>query len=138
MKRHFRRGDAVYVRPAVANNAKLLVYGGYGVVVEVQAGCVLVDVVGSGVTRVNRTRLQADPGRADEADQIGNPWSTNSRYALEAHARLPAGRFVPGVLLADQDEDRDCDDTKAASREREARRRALIRARQVDAGSRAA
>ena len=128
-------GTFVYVRPVHGARANVLRSGGYGVIIESQAAGVLVDVIGAGPTLVHATRIEiAD---REQVSQPASPWPLDSRAALLAHARMPAGRPIPGVMTADSDEDRNADEFLAAERAREARRRADLRARQIECGSRA-
>jgi hypothetical protein len=127
-------GTFVYVRPVSGARANVLRSGGYGTIIESQAAGVLVDVIGAGPTLVHATRIElAD---REQASQPPGPFPLDSRVALLAHARMPAGRAIPGVLSADPDEDRNADEFLAAERARDARRRADLRARQVECGSR--
>lgn len=63
-----------------------------------------------------------------------NPFDT--RAALVAHQRQPAGQVWLGCMLPDPDEDTTEDDRLAAERARDARRRAGLKARQIERGSR--
>jgi hypothetical protein len=127
-------GTFVYVRATTGNRAYVLRGGGYGTIIESQPSGILVDVIGHGPVIVHASRIQ--PANREQAFASAGPWPVDSRAALLAHARLPAGRIIPGVLSADPDEDRTANEFLAAERARDARRRADLRARQIEAGSR--